>query len=283
MTATLVSSWKAARDRLRAAGVEQPVLDARILVEAGAGVSRLDIVTDPHRALDEAQQRAIAALVARREAREPVARIVGKKAFWKFELAVSPAVLTPRPETEFLVELAFEILPRESAARVLDLGVGSGAILLAILSERPFVSGIGLDSALGALAVAQANAAAHGLGDRAAFVHGEWEHTFAERFDLVVANPPYIASADIGSLEPEVAAHEPHAALDGGADGLDAHRRIAARLPALLKPGGAFALEVGAGQGAAVVSLASGAGLETSPPRADLSGIARVVWGRSRG
>jgi release factor glutamine methyltransferase len=279
MTETLVSAWTAARDRLRAAGVEQPVLDARLLIEAGAGVARLDIISDPQRALSRAQLEEIEKLIARREAREPVSHILGRKAFWKFELAVGPAVLTPRPETEFLVELALEILPKESAARVLDLGVGSGAVLLAVLAERPNASGAGLDSQIGALAVAQANAVAHGLDMRARFVQGEWEHDFGEAFDLVVSNPPYIASDDIERLAPEVARYEPRVALDGGADGLSAYRRICARLPRLLAPGGAFALEVGAGQAEAAGALAAKSGLDLAAPRADLSGVPRIVWG----
>ena len=280
MTQTLVSLWQAARDRLIAAGVDSPVLDARLLLEAGAGVRRLDIVTDPRRALSEEQVAAVNALVDRRLAREPVSHIVGRKAFWTLDLHVSRAVLTPRPETEFLVETALGALAPTSPARVLDLGVGSGAVLLAVLAERDLASGIGLDVSADALAVARANAEMLQLDNRAAFHLGDWTTDFPEQFDLVVSNPPYIPSDDIDSLSPEVSKHEPRIALDGGPDGLDAYRAIVARLHDWVKPGGAFAFEVGKGQAALVEALVTAAGYEVLPARIDFAGVPRVVNGR---
>lgn len=281
MSEALVTAWGKARDRLRAAGVESPVLDARLLVEAGAGVQRLDIVTDPRRELSDDQLAAIDALLARREAREPISHILGRKAFWTLDFAVSPAVLTPRPETEFLIEVALELLPKDEPRRVLDLGVGSGAILLTILSERPLAHGIGIDLSADALAVAQGNADALGLSARAELHHGGWDAPVAP-VDLVLSNPPYIPSAEIETLAPEVARYEPRLALDGGRDGLDAYRAIIPRLVELQSPVGAFAFEVGQGQAEAVIALLRHQGFTPEQPRRDLAGIARVVWGECR-
>jgi release factor glutamine methyltransferase len=280
MSTTLVALWNQMRRRLHAVGVESPVLDARLLLQAGAGIERADIVTDPHRPVTEAQQAAVEVLIARREAREPVGYILGRKQFWNLELGVSPAVLIPRPETEFVVAAALEQLAADKPARVLDLGIGSGAILLAILSERPLASGVGLDCSAEALAVAAANASELGLGQRVAFVAGGWDRAPAVRFDMVVSNPPYIRSGEIDALAPELR-YEPRLALDGGPDGLDAYRAIFTLLPALLAPGGSFAFEVGAGQADAVAALARAQGYAPDPPRRDFAGIPRVVAGQA--
>ncbi|HYD85853.1 MAG TPA: peptide chain release factor N(5)-glutamine methyltransferase [Vitreimonas sp.] len=277
---TLVSLWTDLRKRLEAAGVDTPVIDARLLLEAGAGVQRLDIVTDPRRSLSDAQVAAVEALALRRLDREPIGHILGRKAFWTLDLEVNADVLSPRPETELLVETALEILPKDKRARVLDLGVGSGAILLAILAERPFATGVGVDISDAALAVAKRNAEKLGFADRLELRSANWCEGLAHTFDLVVSNPPYIPTADIEGLEPEVARFEPRPALDGGADGLDAYRIIIAALPRLLAPYGAFAFEVGRGQADAVQALAQAGGLATETPRLDLAGIARVVAGR---
>ncbi|MBP6689900.1 MAG: peptide chain release factor N(5)-glutamine methyltransferase [Hyphomonadaceae bacterium] len=282
MTKTLVSVWTDVRKRLEAAGVDSPVLDARLLLEAGAGVSRLDIVTDPRRAISDEQVRAVDVLTKRREAREPVSHILGRKHFWTLDLAVSANVLTPRPETEFVVEAGLqETLPADAPHRILDLGTGSGAIMLALLKERPNATGVAIDISEEALAVVRANAEQLGVAERLQAGQGNWAEHIDERFDLVVSNPPYIRTSDIDGLEPEVSRFEPRVALDGGADGLAAYRIIAAALPSLLKPGGAFALEVGAGQAESVKALAEEAGLATGEPRRDLSGIPRVVVGRA--
>lgn len=282
MSETLVSLWTDVRKRLEAAGVDTPVLDARLLLEAGAGVSRLEIVTDPRRPVSEAQVNAVQALTRRREAREPVAHIVGRRHFWTLDLAVSADVLIPRPETEFVVEAGLQaLLPADAPARILDLGAGSGAIVLALLKERTNATGVAVDVSEKALGIARQNAEALGVADRLELRQGDWATGVEERFDLVVSNPPYISSADIDGLAPEVARFEPHLALDGGADGLAAYRIIAASLPRLLKPGATFALEVGAGQAEAVTALVGAVGLSTAEPRRDLAGIPRVVVGRA--
>lgn len=276
----LVALWTSVRQRLEAAGVDSPVLDARMLIEAGAGVSRLEIVTDPRRELSNEQLASVERLVLRRVAREPIGHIVGRKAFWTLDLDVSADVLSPRPETELLVEAALAILPKDADANVLDLGVGSGAIVLAILAERPNASAVGVDTSELALAVARRNADKLGLSDRLTLSLGDWHAGLDGVFDLVVSNPPYIPTAEIDTLAPEVARYEPKVALDGGADGMDAYRAILAGLPRLLRVGGAFAFEVGRGQADAVRALAMGAGFVVEPPRADLNGIPRVVTGR---
>lgn len=282
MSETLVTLWTDVRKRLEAAGIDTPVLDARLLLEAGAGVSRLEIVTDPRRAVNDAQVAAVNALTKRREAREPVSHILGRKHFWTLDLAVNADVLTPRPETEFVVEAGLQaLLPADAPHRILDLGAGSGAIMLALLQDRPNATGIAVDISPRALDVVRTNAAALGVADRLEIRQSDWAESLDERFDLVVSNPPYIRSGDIDGLAPEVAQYEPRLALDGGDDGLVAYRIITAALPRLLKPGAAFALEVGLGQAEAVAALAEAAGLTTDEPRRDLAGIPRVVVGHA--
>lgn len=282
MSRTLVSLWSDVRGRLEAAGVDTPVLDARLLIEAGAGVERMDIVTDPRRMVDEFQVAAVDALTRRREAREPVSHIIGRKHFWTYEFQVTPDVLAPRQETELLVEAALTELAPDRPARVLDLGVGSGAILLTVLRERPLASGVGVDISAAALKVAEANAHTLDVVHRLELREGDWDATGAESFDLVLSNPPYIPSADIEGLQPEVSRYEPRAALDGGADGLEAYRAIIARLPGLLNAEAAFALELGRGQMEAVRLLAEAAGLTGLSARVDLGGVERVLVGRGR-
>lgn len=282
MSETLVSLWTDVRKRLEAAGVDSPVLDARLLLEAGAGVSRLEIVTDPRRELSDAQVDAVNALTKRREAREPVSHIIGRKHFWTLDLAVNAAVLTPRPETEFVVEAGLQAtLPADAPHRILDLGAGSGAIILALLRERPSATGVAIDVSERALAMVRANANELGVANRLEIRQNDWAKDLDERFDLIVSNPPYIRSGDIDELAPEVSRYEPRVALDGGEDGLVAYRIIAAALPRLLKPGAAFALEVGLGQAESVKALVEASGLSAGEPVRDLSGIPRVVVGHA--
>jgi len=280
---TLLESWTAARDRLRAAGIDSPVLDARLLLEAATGAGRSDILSDPHRPLTPDQAASLDALLDRRERREPISHILGRRGFWSIMLKVTPDVLAPRPETELLVETALGTFPERARFSVLDLGVGSGAILLAVLAERPGAKGLGVDVSEEALAVARENAANLGLADRCALLRGDWTTGLDdEAFDLVLSNPPYIPTGDIAGLEPEVREHEPRLALDGGADGLDAYRRLAPEILRVLKPGGRFAVEVGAGQCEPVLALFRAAGATDLRALKDLSGIDRVAVGSKK-
>jgi release factor glutamine methyltransferase len=281
VSTTLVQAWTSARDRLKAAGIDQPVLDARVLVEAAASATRTDILTDPYRVLSDEQVATLDDYVERRTRRHPVSHIVGRKGFWKIMLGVTPEVLTPRPETEMLVGFALQSFAEFDRFSVLDLGVGSGAILLAILAERPAAKGLGVDVSEEALAVARDNAASLGLDGRAAFLRGDWTAGLGDAtFDLVVSNPPYIATQVIETLDPEVRDHEPRVALDGGSDGLDAYRNLASEVVRVLKPGGAFALEIGHDQGPVVEALMQAAGAAEVRLMQDLAGMDRVVAGR---
>ena len=283
MTQTLVQAWNGAKARLQAAGVDGPVIDARLLVEAAAGASRTDIIADPKRVLTEEQQAVLEDFIARRERREPVSHILGSKGFWKIMLRVTPDVLTPRPDTETILDVVLPAFEEAQRFSVLDLGVGSGALLLAILAERPGARGLGVDVSEEALAVARENAANLGLASRAALLRSDWTAGLDEAsFDLVVSNPPYIASADIADLAPEVRDHEPRLALDGGADGLDAFRVLAPQILRVLKDGGLFAVEIGADQSAAVEKLFTQAGALEVKTVKDLAARDRVVTGRKK-
>lgn len=214
--------------------------------------------------------------LARREAREPLALILGRREFWSLEFAVSPATLIPRPESETLIEAALVAFAGQAPRRVLDLGTGTGCLLLAALTEFPTAYGIGIDRSPTAAALAARNARSLGLADRAGFVAGDWAAALTARFDLVLCNPPYISSGDLESLMPEVARYEPSTALDGGPDGFAAYRRLLPELPDLLAPGGVAILELGIGQAETVAGIARQEGLETST-RADLAGIDRAA------
>jgi release factor glutamine methyltransferase len=277
---TLVQAWTAARRRLEAAGIEGPVIDARLMLEVAANATRADIVTDPYRVLTPDQIQTLDSFLTRRAAREPVSHILGRKGFWTIELKVTPDVLTPRPDTEVIVDYVLKTLTPDQPVHMLDLGVGSGAILLAILSERVMATGLGVDISSPALEVARENAALMGLTDRAQFLHADWAQGQPDdRYDLVVSNPPYIATGVIATLEPEVRAHEPHLALDGGKDGLDAYRKLASEILRVLKPGGLFAIEIGYDQSRPVEALMRHAGAKGVRTLKDLANRNRVVTG----
>ncbi len=264
-----------ARAALAAARIESAGLEARLLVAHALGLEPASLLLGSETVHDAPL---LPALLARRAAREPLALILGRREFWSLDLAVSAATLVPRPETETLIEAALAARPdRGAVRRILDLGTGTGCLLLAALGEFPAAWGLGVDLAPAAAALAAANAARLGLAPRAAFLCADWAASIAGRFDLVLANPPYIESAAIAGLMPEVARHEPRRALDGGADGLDAYRRIVASLPRLLGPGGVAVLELGQGQADAVAGLAREAGLAAPALRADLAGIPRAL------
>ena len=268
----------AACARLAAAGIAAPRLDARLLVAYVLGVAPQTVFTRPEMPLSGAQAAALDALVARRAAREPVSRLLNRRGFWTLDFALGPDTLDPRPDSETLIEALLAALPeRDRPLRVVDFGTGSGCLLLALLTERPAAWGLGVDRSPGALTVARANAAACGLAGRTAFVCADWGRGLDGCFDAILANPPYIPEDEIARLEPEVAVFDPRLALAGGPDGLDCYRVLAPDVARLLAPGGAAALEVGAGQDAAVGRMLQDAGLAVAEIRRDLGGVPRCV------
>ena len=275
---TLLTAWKGAQARLKAAGIDSPSIDARLLLEAATGAGRVDILTDPYRVLDADKIAALDVLIDRRVKREPVSRILGKKGFWKIMLNVTPDVLSPRPDTETLLDVVVRAFPPHRAFDMIDLGTGSGAILLATLMERAGARGVGTDISTEAIAVARENAANLDLNGRCTFIRTDWAAGFAEdSFDLVVSNPPYIPTGDIPGLDPEVRDHDPHLALDGGPDGLQPYRDLAPEIARILRPEGVFAVEIGWDQGAAVKALFEAAGFTDVKVVKDLGDRDRVV------
>jgi release factor glutamine methyltransferase len=281
----------AAVDALKAAGVEDPRLDAEVMLAEATARGRAELVANSDAEVPPPAARRFGEMVRRRLRREPVAYILGRRGFRRIELAVDRRVLIPRPETELLVELALEMRP----ARVLDVGTGSGAVALAIADELPGCEVIATDTSAAALAAARANAERLGLADRVRFLEGTLpgeQDAAPERFDLIVANLPYVAESDWPSLQPEVREWEPREALLAGPDGLDAirtlltSRRLRLFLPIWRKraksAGGCLALEVGEGQAAAVAAMLGEAGFPETEVRRDLAGIERVVVGRAR-
>ncbi|MBP0466993.1 peptide chain release factor N(5)-glutamine methyltransferase [Roseomonas sp. PWR1] len=263
---------------LRAAGLDAPRLEARRLLSHAMGCTEEALLRDPRAPVPADAVAAFGAMLARRAAREPLALILGRAGFWTLDLEVCAATLVPRADSEAVVEAALAAFAGpEAVRRVLDLGTGTGALLLAVLAEFPQAFGVGVDLAPDAAALAARNAAANGLAGRAAFLAGRWAESLIGRFDLVLSNPPYIPGGEIAALMPEVARHEPRLALDGGPDGLDAYRAILAALPALLAQGGRAVLEIGQGQRDAVESLARAGGLLPLGARADLGGIDRAL------
>jgi release factor glutamine methyltransferase len=267
---------------LTQAGIDEPRRRARALLAAALDLTAAEIFAHPEYKLNPEQQARVVAMLARMAAREPLSRITGRREFWGLEFLLSADTLDPRPETETIVEAVLSRLPeRESAHRFLDLGTGTGCLLLALLSEYPKACGIGVDIAPGAARTARDNAARLGLAERARFVVGSWAGTLAGRFDAIVANPPYIQRNAITALPPEVRRYDPIRALDGGADGLDAYRAIAADLPRLLHPGSLFAAEIGFGQAPSVAAILTRHGLRVDAIVPDLAGIERVVVARA--
>jgi release factor glutamine methyltransferase len=266
---------------LAAAGFDEARRRARRLVAAALGLSPSEMFAHPERTMSGAQQERIADVLRRTLAREPLSRILGSREFWGLELLLSADTLDPRPESETVVEAVLAHLPgRDGRRRFLDLGTGSGCLLLALLSEYRRACGIGIDLAPGAARIARDNAARLGLGARSAFVVGDWGAAVAGQFDAIVANPPYVASDAVAGLPPEVRDYDPPLALDGGRDGLNAYRAIAADLPRLLAPDGLFAAEIGVGQRDAVAAILGGAGLAVAAILPDLAGIPRCVLAR---
>ncbi len=267
--------------RLRAAGIDGARVDARALLAHLLGVEPMSLFSRPERPLAADEIGAYEALVARRCEREPLAHILGGREFWSLPFRVTADTLDPRPDTELVVETTLELLgERDAPWRLLDLGTGTGCILLALLSELPRATGLGIDRSPGACAVAADNARRLGLAERAEIRQGEWGAGLDGCFDAIVSNPPYIPDDEVPGLQPEVSRFEPRAALCGGRDGLDCYRALAPQVARLLTPGGVAVFEVGAGQAPAVSAILLSSGLAFGGVRHDLAGIERCVWAR---
>lgn len=263
---------------MRAAGIDRPRLEARLLLAHALGVAQGDLLRDRDAEVDRA---VLVPLLDRRLAHEPLSLIVGRREFWSLTFAVSPATLVPRPESETVIEAALRAFEgRPAPGRVLDLGTGTGCLLLATLSEIPTAFGVGVDRSPAAAALARSNAVTLGLADRAAFLCADWARPLAGGFDLVLCNPPYITTSAVDGLMPEVARFEPRSALDGGPDGLAAYRELLPEISHLLRPNGIAVLELGQGQAGPVGELARQAGMVVEI-RNDLAEIGRAILLRS--
>ena len=268
----------AAAQRLRAAGIAAPNRDAVVLMQHVLGLTRAALFVEGDLPLGDGEARRLAALIRRRAASEPVAYLMGRREFWSLDFALDRSALVPRPETETVVEAvlahAAGLAPRP---RLLDLGTGSGCLLVALLSELADAVGLGVDIDPAAVSLALANARRHGVGERASFAVADWAAPLDARFDIVVSNPPYVAAAELASLAPDIVRHEPQKALDGGADGYACYRRLAPQIARLLAPAGVAAIELGAGMADEVAALFEAAGLVEIDRRDDLAGIERCA------
>jgi release factor glutamine methyltransferase len=259
---------------LAEAGIENPRLESRLLLSHALGWSAEAVIRDLTTAVPPSD---FATLIARRAAREPLAYILGWREFWSLRFRVSPATLIPRPDSETVVEAALALCPdRQAPIRVLDLGTGTGCLLLALLHEQTNAFGVGIDLTEASVQLAAGNARDLDLAERSAFICGDWAGSIDTGFDLVLSNPPYIATAELGGLMPDVAWHEPKTALDGGKCGLSAYRAIISALPRLLTKSGAAVLELGAGQFDEVARIAQEAGFRIEARR-DLAGLTRAI------
>ena len=282
MRQTVDHARRALAARFRAAGIDSAELDARLLVGAALRLDLTSLITSADRALTPDESVHLESLATRRLDGEPVARILGQKEFWGLPLKLSAATLVPRPDTETVVELALEIVRASSASpkRIADIGTGTGAILLALLHELPDAFGVGTDISLDALATARRNAADLGLSPRAGFIACNYAAALNGPFELIVSNPPYIPTRAIAGLAIEVRDFDPLAALDGGADGLDAYRALIPQAADSLALGGALVVEGGQGQAPQIEALMTAANLTVHyPPKADLAGIPRAISG----
>lgn len=278
---TRAQALMALTQQFDAAGVDTATEDARLLLRAACGLSRLDLATEPDALLTGAEEDRLSSYAARRTQHEPVSRILGERGFWTLDLVVAPDVLDPRADTETLIETALRLCRDKPPTTILDLGSGSGAIVCALLSEWPQARAIAVDLSPHACRATMQNLRRCNLSDRAMVMRGRWSEALgAGRFDLIVSNPPYIATGDLAGLDPDVRLYDPALALDGGADGLDAYRAIIGDLTRLATPG-AFALfEVGAGQAGDVAALLAAAGLTPAGVVRDLGAHERVVAAR---
>lgn len=279
--ASIGEAWLAVRAAFRAAGLDTADLDARLLVTGLMDMEPHQLATRGEATLGEAQRRRLAQAAAERIGGRPVHRILGAREFFGLRLGLSPATLEPRPDTETLVDAVLPFararIEQTGRCRIADLGIGTGAIGLALLAQCPQAKCLGVDISSEAVATARANAQRLGLGSRYRAIAGDWLAGIEDCFDLIVSNPPYIPSGDLASLSREVVEHDPRLALDGGDDGLDAYRAIASQAPERMAAGGVLALEIGIGQTADVTDLCRMAGFERTAVHTDLGGVERVL------
>ena len=271
----LAALLAAATARLKAAGSDTPTLDARLLLQAAAHLTREGLILGPDRSLTPEQLSAFDGFVARRESHEPVSRILGEREFYGRVFRVTPATLDPRPDTETIIEAALKVMPK--AARLLDLGTGTGAIAITLLAERPDAIGVATDLSPDALAVARENAARLGAADRLTLLEGSWFAPVSGSFDIILSNPPYIPADEIAGLAPDVRNFDPALALSGGTDGLDPYRTIAAGAGVHLDGGGHVLVEIGAGQAGDVETIFAAHRFRTAGRHSDLGGHIRCL------
>ncbi|MFH1157668.1 MAG: peptide chain release factor N(5)-glutamine methyltransferase [Pseudomonadota bacterium] len=270
------------RESFKSAGLDTPELDTRLLVQDVLKISHEELLLNSSKLVSDSESKKLAEVMQRRILREPVSRITGARSFWKSEFKITPETLDPRPDSEILIESALTIADKEAPLTILDLGTGTGCLLLSLLQELPQATGIGIDISAGAIQVALQNAAALGLSERVSFKAMNWTEMAGETpFDLVISNPPYIPESDISTLEPEVRRHDPLLALSGGTDGLDCYREIAALLPGLLTGTGYLFLEIGSTQARSVKDILAERGVRVLKVAQDLAGHNRCIVAHS--
>lgn len=269
------------REKFKTAGLDTPELDARLLVQAILNISHEEIILDSNRIVDASEEKALSLAASRRLAREPVSRIIGMRSFWNSDFKISKETLDPRADSETLVETVLRYVPKDQPLRMIDLGTGSGCLLLSLLQELPQATGIGVDISAEAIVTAQENADILHLSERADFMAASWEAMeHLPLFDIVISNPPYISDAEILTLAPEVRQFDPNRALSGGYDGLDCYRSIISVLPHILCKNGLVFFEIGTSQKQAVTEILAGGGVNVLQTVTDLAGHDRCVVGR---
>lgn len=275
---TIQSALKEMRDQFRSAGLETPELDARLLVQAALGITQEQLLLNTNKIIIDSECKKLNEMVRRRLLREPVSRILGTRGFWKSEFKVSQETLDPRADSETLIEAVLKHINKEAPLTILDMGTGTGCLLLSLLQELPQATGVGIDISEDAIRTARQNAEALGLSDRAKFMVTSWSNLVVDKaFDVVISNPPYIAEAEISSLAPEVRQYDPVRALAGGKDGLDCYREIAALLPSLMVNRGQVFLEIGSSQAESVRGILAARGLHVLETTQDLAGHDRCL------